>query len=494
MRREHQRRVPVPAQRRLAGAGLGLNVEVLAALAIVAGERSVLCFGIDDVRIRRVGYGPEPVAALGDLPVFVGRPLETLGARRTAQGVVVLGAAADVVEGERIVDAEAIELGDRQVLEEAPGGGAVEALVEAAVAADEVVVGVLRIDPDRMIVDVLGLFAQAAKALAAVVGDLQKGVHRVDAVELVRIGEDLGVVVAARRMPGALLPAFAAVGGAEEAALVGLGLDDRVDDVRVLRREREADPADVPLGHPRVELAPGLAAVDRLVNGRLGPAADERPDVAATLMRGSIDRIRVARVEQDVGDAGVVTDLEHLCPGLAGVGAAIDAALAAAAPQRPVSRHPDDARVARVDEDAADVLGLLENHLLPRLAAVERAIDTVAVGDAALVVVLAGADPDDVGVLRVDGQGADRVGAFAVENRCPGRAGVGRLPDAARGRSDPPDLGAGRVDRHVSDPPGGESRPDRAQGETGERRAGERPLVFLCFLLRRFRREDGRGE
>ena len=322
------------------------------------------------------------------------------------------------------------------------------------------------------------------------------GVHRIDAIELVGIGEDLGVVVAARRMRRALLPALAAVGGAEEAALVLFGFDDRVENVRVLQRVGEADPADLSLGQPGLELAPALAAVDRLVEGRLGTAADQRPDMAPALVRGGVDRVRVARVEQDVGDPGLLADREHPGPGLAEVDALVDAALAAAAPERTVGRHPDDPRVARIDQDAADVLGLLEPHALPRLAAVERAVEAVAVGDAALVVVLAGADPDDVGVLRVDGQGADRIGAFAVEDRRPGGAGVGRLPDAAGGRRRPtrsccrsdrprdrrscPEVRAGPIERSAS--------PAKVALASG-------PFVLLRFVLAGLRgREGGRCE
>ena len=65
-------------------------------------------------------------------------------------------------------------------------------------------------------------------------------------------------------------------------------------------------------------------------------------------------------------------------------------------------------------------------------------VDAVAVADAALAVVLAGADPDDVRVLRIERDAADRVRAFAVEDRRPGGAGVGGLPDAARGHRDVP--------------------------------------------------------
>ena len=50
-------------------------------------------------------------------------------------------------------------------------------------------------------------------------------------------------------------------------------------------------------------------------------------------------------------------------------------------------------------------------------AAVDRLVDAVAVADAALAVVLAGADPDRERILRIDRHAADRVRALPVEDR-----------------------------------------------------------------------------
>ena len=118
-------------------------------------------------------------------------------------------------------------------------------------------------------------------------------------------------------------------------------------------------------------------------------------------------------------------------PGLAAVGGLVQAALAAALPERARGRDVHDVGIARVHHDARDVLGELEAHVAEGASAVFALIDAVAVGDAALVVVLAGADPDDGGVLGVDGDPADGVGAVVVEDGRPGGAVVGGRPDAA---------------------------------------------------------------
>src|SRR5262249_5322908 len=155
------------------------------------------------------------------------------------------------------------------------------------------------------------------------------------------------------------------------------------------------------------EFVPGGAAVGRFVQGAFRPAVDERPDVPAALVGGRDQYVGVARVLHHVGDAGVLADLQHALPRLAAVGGLVPAAVAARPPQRPLGGDVDHVRVARVDEDLADVLGLLQADLLPRLAGVVGAVHAVAVADGALAVVLAGADPDGVRVLRVERDVAD---------------------------------------------------------------------------------------
>ena len=84
--------------------------------------------------------------------------------RRAAEAVVVLRAAVDVIERRVLADGDVVHLRGGQVGFEDPGGGAVEAFVEAAVAAHQVVIVVLRVDPDFVIVHVLVARAAARSA------------------------------------------------------------------------------------------------------------------------------------------------------------------------------------------------------------------------------------------------------------------------------------------------------------------------------------------
>ena len=86
--------------------------------------------------------------------------------------------------------------------------------------------------------------------------------------------------------------------------------------------------------------------------------------------------------------------------------------------------------VWRVDDEAANVVRLVQTQVLPGLATVEGAKDSVAPGDAVAGVGLAGADPDDLGARRADGDGADGGVRPAGEDARPAPAVVAGLPDA----------------------------------------------------------------
>ncbi len=127
---------------------------------------------------------------------------------------------------------------------------------------------------------------------------------------------------------------------------------------------------------------------------------------------------------------------EHLAPRLPAVRGLVDAALVAIAPQ--LSRHAHVHRVGlgRIDEDFDDVFRVPEPHVRPILAAIVRAVDSVADRHAVAHPRLARAHPDHLGILRIDRHGADGLHRLLVEHRLEGRATVRRLPHAATRRAD----------------------------------------------------------
>ena len=466
VRADDQRRVPIPAKTRLAYARLRLDVDLLPRELVVADEHAVLRLGVDDVRVLRIDDRLKAVAACRDVPVGVDDAVHRTRAGRTTDRVVVLRAAVDVVERLRVVDPYLVELRERKVFEPRPRRAAVVRFVKTAVAPPDQVIGVGGVDPQDVVVHVLVLLTDLAEGLAAVLGDLHPGVHRVDACFDLGIDEELLVVLRpAGDVRAALLPQPPLVDRAEEAArLVGC-FDDGIDDVGLRRSDGEADPPHVFLGEPVFQFLPRRPAVRRLPDPRTGSAVDQGPDVAASLVARGVEDVGVAGVAHDVGHSRVLVHGEDRLPRLAAVSRLVQAAVPSRRPERPLSGHQHAARIARVDEDLRDVLGILEPQVLPRHAAVVRPVDAVAVRDAALRVVLAGADPDRQRVLRVERHAADRVRPLVVEDRGPRRAGVDRLPDIPRRGRHVADRVVLRVDGDVGDAPRDHRRPYAAEGE-----------------------------
>ena len=137
-------------------------------------------------------------------------------------------------------------------------------------------------------------------------------------------------------------------------------------------------------------------------------------------------------------------DVEGLLPGLAAIGGHEDAAFLVGAGVVAERADVGDVGVEGIEGDAGDVVGVLEAEVAPGLAAVERFVDAVAEANAVAGVGLAGAEPDDVGVMRVDGDIADGDSGLVIEDGGPGGAGVGGFEEAAGRGGDVDELGDGR--------------------------------------------------
>ncbi len=103
----------------------------------------------------------------------------------------------------------------------------------------------------------------------------------------------------------------------------------------------------------------------------------------------------------------------------------------------------------------------------PGLAGVGRLVDAVADREVGPRQPFAAADVDDVRIGRRDGDPADRSGRLIVEDRLPGAAGVGRLPDAAVHHADVEGVRLARMAGGRLGPPGAK-RADVAPPHLGE--------------------------
>src|SRR5437764_7090797 len=155
VRSDYERRVPIPPKWIFVAPDFRRDAMTLAAALVVADEVTVLKLSVDGVRIFRIDLRAETVAALCDPPIAVDDARSVACARWAAERKVVLRAREHVVERCRVVSRYIIQLGDRQIILKVPVRSAVPALVNAAVTTNQIMICVVRIDPDFMIVDVL---------------------------------------------------------------------------------------------------------------------------------------------------------------------------------------------------------------------------------------------------------------------------------------------------------------------------------------------------
>ncbi len=444
-------------------------------------EVPFLRLGVDDLGVVRIEDAREPVPSLDVGPVAVEDAF--LGERPAGADPVqvVLQASADPI-GDRLVEVDPVELAGGEAIQVLPALGAVEALVDASIGAEDQALGAARIDLERVKVGVDFSGAVLAERLAAVFRDVEGEAENVDALGVLGVHADLREVEGPRVQLAAAAPALSAVVRAEDAAHLARDvvdpagsalarLDDGVDDLRIPAVDREADPAGR-AGKARRKLRPGRPSVGRLENaaevpavGRVGTRG-KGPGLTLPGIERGVERVGAGGIQDDVAAAHPIRigrrGLQGGAPGLAAVARDVEAPLSAPRPEVAERRDPGDVRVRGVDHDAGDRARALQPDVLPGLAAVLGEVDAVAPGRAVAIVALAAADPDRLRIRRRHGDGADRSDRFFLEDPGEGPAVVGRLRDAAAREPHVEDVGVRGIEGDLGDAPAHHRRPDRA--------------------------------
>src|SRR5579872_1724673 len=219
-----------------------------------------------------------------------------------------------------------------------------------------------------------------AKVLSAVVRDVEAAVRAEDvhAVAVLRIDADLAEVHRPRVERRQLLPAVASINAPVDAVLAARRFDGGVDDAAVAAEDVEADAAFVAARQSGGELRPGGAAVCGPVDAAAGSAAVESPRSALALIHRSEEDVRILRIHDDVGRARVLVDEEAPGPRPPSVRRAEHTPLGVRSPQMTGRGDVDDLRVGGMDDDAADVAGVLEARRGPRASRVGGLVRAVA--------------------------------------------------------------------------------------------------------------------
>ncbi len=297
-----------------------------------------------------------------------------------------------------------------------------------------------------MIVAVFVLFLHGAESFAAVVRDLHPHIHQIQAIKRMRTGIEFLVIMrtgAAGYSVGLFAPGGAAIAGFPHATFAPVQLNGGIQHVRVLRRDGQADLAQVALRQPLAELVPVFTTIGGFIECCVRATADIGGYSTMTLPGGGIKHVRVAWINDHVGHSGpdivVFISDQRALPVVAAIAGFVQTALAALAPQRSLRRHPDGVGIVRMHNDLADVLGLFQTEILPAGTAVKAAINTITKANVATADILAGADPDDVRIGWINADGADGITVLTVENRLPGSAVVDGFPHPAGAHRHIPD-------------------------------------------------------
>src|SRR6266404_2595433 len=423
----------------------------LTGAAIEAGEDGPLVVGVNDVRIARVRDNVAAFTAADGIPVAA-IDEAAVAARADADGGIVLLGAIEAVE-KIIVRGDVIKLRGWLIALRGPIFSSVDSDRSAAVVSVDHAVRIAGVNPQTVMIAVWRV--QTIPGLAAVHGAEESGVRDVDGVRVLGIGPDMGEI------PGALAeavvvgderPVLATVVRAIESAF--FSLNERVDNIRIGAGNGHADAPERAFGDAiAFDALPGGAVVVRTEEAVLGAAAIERPWSAVALPHGGEKYVRIAGIENDVNATGAVVEIEDFFPGLAAVASTEDAAFGVRAVGMAESGDEYDVWIRGMDDEFADVPGVLQSDIGPGFPGVIRTIDAVAEGDISADASFTGSRVNDVGIGIGDCDAANGRGGLLLEERVPRDAAVRRFPDAAGDGAKVIGIGLARNSGDRQDPP-----------------------------------------
>jgi len=427
---------------------------------------------VHDVGVQRIGGHVAVLLGTDGMPLADSDLAVGAAAQDAGRSALLLAAVYAVGKG--VVGADMVELCRGLVVPRAPRLAAVDRDDGALIAREEDDVGIVRIDPEAVVVVAARRAPQRAEGLAAVRGLPRHDVRHVHDIGVLRI--DLHLVEIAVATPQALVrvdepPPLAAVVGAVHSAAVG-GAHYRVHAGGLAGRHGEADAAQPVLGGGQAggDAPPRGPSIDGFVQavvGGEGPGTADLPRRLARRPEHGEHRLRVRGVECDVHGAGVLVGVQHLLPRCPAVLGAEHATLCVRAVRVTEHRDEDPVRIVRVDDHSGDLLAVPQAELPPRPPGVGGLVDPVAHRQVGALQAFAAADIDNVGIGTGDGESADRAGRLSVEDRSPGAPVVGALPHAAVVDADIEDV---RLTRHTGRPDGtaAAKRPNQAPVQAGE--------------------------
>ena len=422
--------------------GVWTHLRGLRGAAIVTGHAVALA-AIDDIRVPGVRRGHAVFLDVHGMPV-VERDASVIRAALHARATGILLPGTDAI-GKRVVSGHVVHRGGVLVVPVAPAQAAIRRDHGALVGHRDDDLRIVRVDPDALVVVAARRAAHGAPRQPAVHGPPHHGRGAVDDVRVFGVDGDGREIAAAdagerahvlrqsrrcARSTNGLEPVGATVSGLVETNRALSWCDHGVEDVRIARGDRHVGLLD--RRQALRQLVPGGAAVNGLEDAHAGVGEALTFDEALLLRpQHGIQRVRILRVHQDLVGAGVFVLVEHLLERAAAVGGAEHATLGVGTIRVAERSHEHAVGIDRVHRDRCNHLRVAQPEMQPRLALVRGLVEAVANCQVGADDAGARADVDDLGIRRRDGNGANRPGALAIEQRHPVGAVVGGAPDAA---------------------------------------------------------------
>ncbi len=435
IRTEHQRRVPVKAQLRLAVPRIRLDGARFVRHAVDPLDFTALRLDVDISRVGGIFPHPEAVAAAH---IFPARIAHAAGIRRIRhKATVVLQPSVHTIRL-GVIRADVVELRNRQVHQMFPARAAVLAAPQPAIVAGEHHVGIRRIDPDVVKIAVsVGHRAETAPAIHA---EQQRSIDLEQFVFVLGVDDQIGEIKGTPHLVLAGIqarPVLAAVRRAVKSA--AFRLDGGVDHLRLGGSHRQRDAAVRLLGQAfgigGRKFGPLLAAIGGFEQAAARAARAKGPGLPPEIPHGGVDGLGILRGHgQHAASGRAVCAGQHLPPGLSAIAGLVNAALVVVVPQVSCGTRVDDVAVFGIDQNLRDVFGILEAGVLPVFAAVDGFVDAVADRHAVAHPAFPSARPYDLRVGGIDGHRADGLHVGEIEHGLECGSSVDRLPDAAAGR------------------------------------------------------------
>ena len=224
-----------------------------------------------------------------------------------------------------VVEDDLVELGDRQVVVESPGLGAVEGGRDAAVATEKQVVGVARIDPERVVIGMHVSRSVIGEGFPPVVGAHEILTTHVDSFGVVGVDPNVAEVHRSWIGVGELFPGVAPICGAIDPRLAIAGFHGGEYEVAVPSVDVEADAPQLTLRKAFVQSRPVPAAVHRTVEAASRSTAVEPPRRAPARIHRSEERVRVRRVHGQVDRSRIGVQVQDQLPRVTTVCGLVDA-------------------------------------------------------------------------------------------------------------------------------------------------------------------------